>query len=134
MEEFKIRSNGSKVENEFAALVKANMTSYADRQRACTRWLIKNYGIRAEHPDDGWVNRKENKVHFCYPPLLLNLKKGDLIALGWPSLDDDKIGEYRIVKVTEIEKTMFQDFLYYHFENEKLNIIVPLEALGVKNG
>jgi len=78
-----------------------------------TKWieLLKSQGIKAAHPDDGWVDRKENYINFCYPQFKQNIEVGDLIALG----DADK---YRIVKVIKITKTMFGQ-IYYFFSHAK---------------
>ena len=54
-------------------------------------------GIKAAHPDDGWVDREENKVVFCYPQFRMQVNVGDLIALGWPD-------KYRIVRVTGLRR------------------------------
>lgn len=57
-------------------------------------WIekLRESGVAAAHPDDGWVNRKENSVHFCYPIFDDGVIVGEKIALG----DADK---FRIVEV-----------------------------------
>lgn len=66
-----------------------------DSQRKLDEWItkLKNGGIRAAHPDDGWVDRKLNRVHFAYPHFDDGVSIGDKIALGqeW---------EWRIVEIT----------------------------------
>lgn len=49
-------------------------------------WIagLRQAGIKAAHPDDGWIDRKENSVHFAYPHFDDGVQVGDLIALGWP--------------------------------------------------
>jgi hypothetical protein len=63
----------------------------ADEQRA---WVaeLRAQGVKAAHPDDGWVKRDRNTVHLCYPQFDDGLRAGDLLALGRPA-------EYRIVRV-----------------------------------
>lgn len=76
-------------------------------------WIAKlrAEGVSAAHPDDGWVNREENKIHFAYPQFNAGVKTGDIIALGWP-------GQYRLVKVTKVEQSrFFPELIYYHFQN-----------------
>lgn len=65
------------------------------RARECD-WIdsLREQGVKAAHPDDGWVDRDENKVHLAYPQFNDGLTVGDLLALGW----DDK---WRLVRVTE---------------------------------
>jgi len=60
-------------------------------------WIatLRAKGVKAAHPDDGWVDRKENSVHFAYPQFDDEVKVGDTIALG----RDDK---FRLVTVTAI--------------------------------
>ncbi len=50
-------------------------------------WLsmLRREGIKAAHPDDGWVNRQKNTVHFAYPQFDDGAGIGDRIALGWAS-------------------------------------------------
>lgn len=67
--------------------------AWVTRLRAC--------GVKAAHPDDGWVNREKNSVYFCYPQFNDNPVVGDLIALGWPQWSMKK-PQHRLVRVTEI--------------------------------
>ncbi len=55
---------------------------------------LREQGVKAAHPDDGWVDRDRNEVHLAYPDFNDGLGVGDLLALGWPS------GETRIVRIT----------------------------------
>jgi hypothetical protein len=67
------------------------------------RWIagLRVMGVKAAHPDDGWVNRtkagRHDYVQFVYPQFDDGVKEGDLIALGWP-------GEFRVRKVIRIER------------------------------
>lgn len=68
----------------------------ATQQREASARL-RATGVKAEHPDDGWVDRERNSVQFCYPRFNDGVDVGDLIALGWPW------SGYRIVRCTRIE-------------------------------
>lgn len=63
-----------------------------------SRWVagLRSMGIKAAHPDDGWVDREKNSVNFCYPQFNDGVKEGDQIALGWPE-------RWRVVTVREIK-------------------------------
>lgn len=45
--------------------------------------MLRRAGIKAAHPDDGWVDRKKNTIHFAYPQFNDGAGIGDKIALGW---------------------------------------------------
>lgn len=55
----------------------------AAQQRA---WIaqLRADGVKAAHPDDGWVDREKNAVSLCYPQFNDGLDIGDRLALGWP--------------------------------------------------
>lgn len=78
----------------FGALLAQTIESYKSRQLAWCDEMQKQ-GVKAVHPDDGWVNRERNSVHFCYPDFNLRPGVGDLIALG-------NREKYRLVRVTRI--------------------------------
>ncbi|MEM1295456.1 MAG: hypothetical protein AAGH89_08820 [Verrucomicrobiota bacterium] len=61
-------------------------------------WIerLRAEGVKAAHPDDGWVDREADSVHFAYAGFNDGVKAGDRIALGWPD-------KYRIVTVVEIK-------------------------------
>ncbi len=71
---------------------------------------LKLDGVKASHPDDGWVDRKENYVQFCYPQFIESIEVGDEVALG----DFDK---YRVVKIVSVEKSGFGLAKYYFSPN-----------------
>lgn len=64
------------------------------------KWVaaLKKAGVKAAHPDDGWVNRATNVVTFVYPQFYTHLAPGDIIALGRPD-------KYRLVKIIEQAET-----------------------------
>lgn len=89
-------------------------TQRADfKERQLIAKLIQN-GIKAMHPDDGWVNRETNEVTFTYPQFNLGVNIGDKIALGWT--EDD----IRIVKIIGIKESLF-GLIYYQFKETKGN-------------
>lgn len=73
-------------------------------------WIasLRAAGVKAAHPDDGWVNRKDNYVQFAYPQFNDGVKAGDLIALGWPRWGDKK-PKHRIVRLVEFRPARFGD-------------------------
>ena len=48
------------------------------------QWVkfLQSLGVKAAHPDDGWVNREENYVQLVYPQFNDSPKVGDIICLG----------------------------------------------------
>jgi hypothetical protein len=61
---------------------------------------LREQGISAAHPDDGWVNRTTNEINFVYPQFKDALQPGSLVALGWPD-------RHRIVELTDLKVTQF---------------------------
>ena len=90
-------SNGSVEGNAFQSLWGQVCRDSHEREQQWIRGL-RAAGIKAAHPDDGWVNRKDNTVSFQYPQFNDGVKDGDLIALGWPD-------KYRIVRVTKATRS-----------------------------
>lgn len=76
------------------------------REREWDQWAwvadLRSRGVKAAHPDDGWVDRKKNRVVLCYPQFNLGLEVGDLIALGWPD-------KWRLVRVMGFDRNMLAD-------------------------
>ena len=62
------------------------------------RWIeyLRSQGVKAAHPDDGWVDRENNNVLLQYPQFNDGVKIGDTIALGW------SWNKTRLVKVVDI--------------------------------
>lgn len=73
-----------------------------------TKWVadMRAQGVKAAHPDDGWVDRKANTVQFAYSTFDDGVQVADLIALGHHN-------KYRIVRVTEITRSLFGPLVYY---------------------
>lgn len=69
-------------------------------------------GVRAAHPDDGWVDRHTNTVALVYPQFDFGVHAGDRIALGWPD-------RYRIVQVVDrFERTLLTTQVHLRFREE----------------
>ena len=86
------------------------------------QWIaaLRAQGVKAAHPDDGWVNRKENFVCFCYPQFNDGPKVGDLIALGWPGGPPKyKRNQWRLVRVTAVGVGNFSGMKVHYFEAEQ---------------
>ena len=79
---------------------------YDAREAKWVEWL-RAYGIKAAHPDDGWVDRsgKYHTVQFVYPQFDDGVAEGDLICLGWHD-------RFRVVKVRRILKQIFSGVRY----------------------
>lgn len=101
-------TNGSDTGNSFAAHFLATCARIdAEEQAWCQR--LRDEGIAAAHPDDGWVDRQKNTVRFAYPHFHARpIEAGAKVALGWPD-------KYRIVEITKVE-TGILDSKIYHFE------------------
>lgn len=89
----------------------------ANWQRICRKgerdkqeWItgLRARGVKASHPDDGWVDRMNNEIHLMYPDFDDGIAIGDLLALGMPD-------KFRVVTVTGCRENMF-DMLYWEFQ------------------
>jgi hypothetical protein len=79
-------------------------------------WIedLRGQGIKAAHPDDGWVDRQRNTIHLAYPQFNDGLAVGELLALGWPG---DAMRVVRIVGSSENRFAVDYDGpWYWHFE------------------
>jgi hypothetical protein len=87
-----VSSNGSAAGNHFLGVFAQCQREMEEEE---TVWIAKlrAEGVKAAHPDDGWVDRKGNTVHFAYPQFNDGAGVGDRIALG-------NAEEYRIVTLT----------------------------------
>ena len=74
---------GSTCPPEMAAFIRDTPRRMADEQAA---WVadLRAAGVKAAHPDDGWVDRAANTVQLAYATFNDNLQVGDLLALGSP--------------------------------------------------
>lgn len=83
------------------------------RKNDLDEWVeqLKTTGIKAAHPDDGWVNREDNEVHLAYPHFERKIDVGDTIALGEPA-------KHRIVVVASIQER-FAGMVYYKFIDQQ---------------
>ena len=96
--------------NASTAFCEAYRKVVAQNKTDMDAWIkrLKRDGVKAAHPDDGWVDRKNDEVHLEYPNFLRKIEVGDRIALGTPK-------EYRIVTVTDIRKGRLCGMLHYRF-------------------
>lgn len=94
-----IKSNGSGEGDRFVSSFLEISRNYEKSEQ---EWIIslKKDGIKAAHPDDGWVDRTKNIVQFVYPQFNSGVNIGDYIVLGSPD-------KYRVVKVINIEIRKF---------------------------
>jgi hypothetical protein len=120
-----VSSNGSLKGNELLSNFIAIQQRREDEEIS---WIdkLRSMDVKAAHPDDGWVHRDENRVHFSYPQFNDDPQVGDLIALGWSG------EKFRLVKVTKIKATpgsmlidsgetvKCEDWVDYYFEDYKI--------------
>ena len=107
-----VSSNGSKAADGFVDTYARICQEAEDRKR---EWIstLRFKGVKAAHPDDGWVDRVENSVILAYPQFNDGVHIEDLIALGDPE-------KWRIVKILEIkESNPIMGNVIYSFREEK---------------
>jgi hypothetical protein len=63
----------------------------ADTEKSLWIEKLRAEGYKASHPNDGWVDRKEKILTFCYPHFDDGCKEGDLVMLGWDFKDQQSI-------------------------------------------
>lgn len=65
-------------------------------------WIasLREQGVRAAHPDDGWVNRGKSEVQFVYPQFMDGVNCGSIVAIGWPD-------RHRLVELTGMRTSPF---------------------------
>jgi len=90
----------------FADELRRSCENAKEEELAWVDKLIKE-GVKAAHPDDGWVKREISEVHFCYPYFLSKIEIDSVIVLGTPE-------EFRRCRVVEIRESIFQ-MVYYKF-------------------
>jgi len=78
---------------EFAAIWH-RVCDDAERERAAWVAMLRAAGVRAAHPNDGWVDREACVVDFCYPYFNDGCSAGDTIALGSPR-------EFRVARLIQ---------------------------------
>jgi hypothetical protein len=100
------RNNGSAEGDRFVATFAA-MVRDSEHDEAAWIAALRAKGVKAAHPDDGWVDRDEQRLHFCYPTFFEEPQPGDLVALG-------NHREFRLVRVTSIDD-LWASMPYYHF-------------------
>ena len=66
-------------------------------------------GFKAAHPNDGWIDRENNELMFCYPQFNDGADVGDKVMLGWPA---DNPESWKPVKLTSKIETIFNDFKF----------------------
>lgn len=95
----RFRSDDGLCESSDPSFVQVWNNVVNQRNSEKTDWIsnLRAAGIKAAHPDDGWVDRTENRVAFAYPQFDDGADVGDMVALGWPD-------RFRLVKVTEVLK------------------------------
>lgn len=85
-------ATGDRILQTFAAICE-------QRKQDETAWIsaLRTAGVKAAHPDDGWVDRKANVVQLQYPRFNDGVAVGDMVALG----DQER---YRLVRVANVDR------------------------------
>lgn len=103
--------------NNLDVIERWNMASYErDIKLNIRNRYLRSIGIKAFHPDDGWVDRERNSVILAYPYFEdKNIKVGDKIALGFSD------SSYRVVRVIKIRHGFCSNAFYFKpvFRNKK---------------
>lgn len=81
---------------------------------------LRQRGIKAAHPNDGWIKRDEQKLHFAYPHFNDGAKTGDLVALGY-EFDATTL----IVRLTTSTSGVLSSMKWWSY--------TPVETLNNKN-
>lgn len=89
------------------------VNSVKEAKKHETEWVasLRKKGFKAAHPNDGWVDMKNNRIHFCYPQFNDGVEVGSKVMLG---SHYDKIT--RPVFLTRKESMLLD---YYYFEDLK---------------
>lgn len=127
IDSFVSQASGAVISGHAEHVARARQRDH-DRQAEQVAWIaaLRGAGVKAAHPDDGWVNRERNTVHLAYPQFNDGLSVGDLLALGWPGDEVDRergVRRTRLVRVTGSSPNRFAHGLtadaehwYWHFE------------------
>lgn len=78
-----------------------------EERKAKFVFLLRQLGVTASHPDDGWHDRNGNNFGLAYPYHNDGVKVGDMVALG--NYDD-----FVVVKVEKISGWFSKK---YHYKN-----------------
>lgn len=92
----------------FVQLFAQAQKEYRDKKAAWVEQLRAD-GVKAAHPNDGWVDRENRVAQLCYPQFYDGLAVGDWLALG----DHEK---WIIVRVTAIESMLLGKWFRYRYE------------------
>jgi hypothetical protein len=94
--------------NKYRHAMNFNDKAFAERwaeicdehKKSESAWIagLRAAGVKAAHPDDGWVDRDANTVTFAYPQFNDGAQAGDLVALGY------HFGKTRIVRLNEFKR------------------------------
>lgn len=111
---FRVNREACSSDEQYHHLIELAHKVDREQKEAYAQWITKlrGDGISAAHPDDGWVNRKENEVFLCYPDFNDGVAIGSKIALGNPR-------GYRVVGVIGLRETnLIMPMIYYQFKEE----------------
>lgn len=98
-----------------AEFVRHFATVFRDFQQRTEDWIarLRAMGVKAAHPDDGWVNRERKSVFLAYPYFDDGVQCGDLIALGLHT-------DWRLVKVVSEVNRLFLKKMWFFEETQPM--------------
>jgi len=55
-------------------------------------WIenLRKQGYKASHPNDGWVDRENNKIYLAYPQFNDGIGVNDKLMIGSPNSDNNR--------------------------------------------
>lgn len=108
---YQYRSNDGLAQSNDIRFVNLWNNIVQEQNRNNSEWInhLRENGVKAAHPNHGWINREEKHFHSCYPYFNDGIEVGCFVAIG--SYD-----KYKIVQITEIRKALFWDYNYYYQE------------------
>lgn len=90
-----------------------------ESRRLEEEWInsLKEEGFKAAHPNDGWVDRKNNTVILTYPYFNSGINIGDKVMLGssYSYIVSGVPSQNKPVRITKIDDKI-KCLITYHFE------------------
>jgi len=94
-------------------------TVVKESEASKANWVsaLRKSGFKAAHPNDGWVDRQNNKLKLVYPHFDDGVEVGSLVMLGWHF---DAPSKHRPVRLIARRDTLFS-YGYWEFEDITLD-------------
>ena len=92
----------------------ADICIKAEQDKEAWNSSLRAVGVKAAHPNDGWIDREKNEIHFAYPHFNDGAGPGDIVAIGQPF---DRPGETRFVCLIKQYDRTFEGFTWWKFKD-----------------